>query len=58
IVHAIKKYIRIGCDLTDGINIETALQNLSGTSIAHIEPNHNKMVDESTLLMDQDNVEI
>ncbi|RHZ84259.1 hypothetical protein Glove_84g140 [Diversispora epigaea] len=39
IAHAIKRYIRIGCDLTEGENIETALQDLSGTSVSHIEPN-------------------
>ncbi|RHZ81289.1 hypothetical protein Glove_122g140 [Diversispora epigaea] len=39
IAHAIKRYIRIGCDLTEGENIETALQDLSGTLVSHIEPN-------------------
>ncbi|GES77637.1 hypothetical protein GLOIN_2v1880126 [Rhizophagus clarus] len=39
IAHAIKRYIRIGCDLTEGENIETALQGLSGTMVSHIEPN-------------------
>ncbi|RHZ84344.1 hypothetical protein Glove_83g48 [Diversispora epigaea] len=36
IAHAIKRYIRVGCDLTDGENIKTAFQNLSGT-VSHIE---------------------
>ncbi|CAG8823588.1 18024_t:CDS:1, partial [Gigaspora margarita] len=58
IVYAIKRYIRIGYDFTNRTNIKTVLQNLSGMSIAHIEPNRNKTVDESTLLIDQDNVEI
>ncbi|UZO28005.1 uncharacterized protein OCT59_021551 [Rhizophagus irregularis] len=39
IEHAIKRYIRVGCDLTERENIETALQDLSGTSVSHIEPN-------------------
>ncbi|CAG8629604.1 32258_t:CDS:2 [Gigaspora margarita] len=39
IAHAIKRYIS---DLTEGSNIEKALQNLSRTSIAYIEPNHNQ----------------
>ncbi|CAG8772981.1 7888_t:CDS:1, partial [Dentiscutata heterogama] len=42
IAHAIKRYIRIGYDFTEGTNIEEALQNLSGTSIAYIEPNRNQ----------------
>ncbi|CAG8855071.1 17720_t:CDS:1, partial [Gigaspora margarita] len=42
IAHAIKRYIRIGCDLTEGTNIEEAIKNLSGTSIARIEPNRNQ----------------
>ncbi|PKY61544.1 hypothetical protein RhiirA4_486653, partial [Rhizophagus irregularis] len=41
IAHAIKRYIRIGCDLTEGKNIETALQDLSGTLVSHIELNRN-----------------
>ncbi|RIB13024.1 hypothetical protein C2G38_2199052 [Gigaspora rosea] len=32
----------IGCDLIEGTNIEEVLQNLSGTSVAHIEPNRNQ----------------
>ncbi|CAG8851684.1 40193_t:CDS:1, partial [Gigaspora margarita] len=42
IAHAIKRYIRIGCDLTEGTNIEEAIENLSGTSVACIEPNRNQ----------------
>ncbi|CAG8790796.1 44372_t:CDS:2, partial [Gigaspora margarita] len=34
IAHAIKRYIRIGCDLIEGMNIKEAIQNLSGISIA------------------------
>ncbi|CAG8480536.1 3279_t:CDS:10 [Scutellospora calospora] len=55
IAHAIKRYIRIGCNLTDRTNIETVFQNLSGISVAHIEPNRNKSVKK---LMDQDNIKI
>ncbi|CAG8851318.1 45210_t:CDS:2, partial [Gigaspora margarita] len=36
-------------------NIETALQNLSGTSVAHIEPNRNSMT-EASILVDQNNI--
>ncbi|RIB03349.1 hypothetical protein C2G38_2225353 [Gigaspora rosea] len=32
----------IGCDLTEGTNIEEVLQDLSRISVAHIEPNHNQ----------------
>ncbi|CAG8837384.1 25426_t:CDS:1, partial [Racocetra persica] len=55
VAHAIKRYIRIGCELTDRTNIETALQNLSGTSVAHIEPTRNKT---SALSAEQDNIRI
>ncbi|RGB23899.1 hypothetical protein C1646_773843 [Rhizophagus diaphanus] len=44
IAHAIKRYVRVGCDLVDGTNIETALQDLSGTSVAHIEPNRDQLL--------------
>ncbi|UZO03157.1 uncharacterized protein OCT59_023569 [Rhizophagus irregularis] len=43
IAHASKRYVRVGCDLVDGTNIETALQDLSGTSVAHIEPNRDQL---------------
>ncbi|GES89612.1 hypothetical protein GLOIN_2v1766858 [Rhizophagus clarus] len=41
IAHTIKRYIRIGCDLTERENIETALQDLSGIMVSHIELNRN-----------------
>ncbi|PKB97337.1 hypothetical protein RhiirA5_431840 [Rhizophagus irregularis] len=42
IAHAIKRYVRIGCELTSGQDIERAIEELSGTSVAQIEPNRNK----------------
>lgn len=42
IAHAIKRYIRIGCELTSGNDIEKAIEGLSGTSVAQIEPNRDK----------------
>ncbi|PKC03627.1 hypothetical protein RhiirA5_380025 [Rhizophagus irregularis] len=55
ITHVIKRYVRIGCDLTEGENIEMALQDLSGTSVSHIEPNRDieTLVDQENL--DQEN---
>jgi hypothetical protein len=44
----IKRYVHIGYSLTDGVNIETALQDLSGTSVSHIEPNWDMEVDHET----------
>jgi hypothetical protein len=38
----IKRYVRIGCELTSGQDIEKAIEDLSGTSVAQIEPNRNK----------------
>ncbi|RIB13328.1 hypothetical protein C2G38_2198148 [Gigaspora rosea] len=57
IAHAIKRYIRVGYDLTDGADIESALHNLSRTSVAHIEPDHNETVEIPELLSSQRNVE-
>ena len=42
IAHAIKRYVRIGCELTSGNDIEKAIEGLSGTSVAQIEPNRDK----------------
>ncbi|CAG8846530.1 11645_t:CDS:1, partial [Racocetra persica] len=57
IAHAIKRYIRVGYELTDGTNIETALQNLSRTSVAQIEPNRNKTIEELALSESQNDTE-
>ncbi|RHZ78587.1 hypothetical protein Glove_159g30 [Diversispora epigaea] len=38
IAHAIKRYIRVGYNLGDGKKIETAIKNISGTSVAYLEP--------------------
>ncbi|CAG8723053.1 7417_t:CDS:1, partial [Dentiscutata heterogama] len=57
IVHAIKRYIKVGYKLTDETNIETALQNLSRMSVAQIEPNHNKTIEELALSESQNDTE-
>ncbi|CAB4401285.1 unnamed protein product [Rhizophagus irregularis] len=40
-MHAIKRYLRIGCDLSSGDDIAQAAKGLSGTSLANLEPNRN-----------------
>ncbi|CAB5141873.1 unnamed protein product [Rhizophagus irregularis] len=42
ISHAIKKYVRLGFDLTTGEDIEKALDGLSGTAIAYLKPNRDQ----------------
>ncbi len=42
ISHAIKRYVRLGFDLTTGEDIEKALDGLSGTSTAYLKPNRNQ----------------
>ena len=39
ISHAIKRYVRLGFDITSGEDIEKAIENLSGTLVANINPN-------------------
>src|SRR5688572_24898412 len=39
IAHSIKCYVRLGCNITEGEDIENAVKDLCGTSICHIEPN-------------------
>jgi|tagenome__1003787_1003787.scaffolds.fasta_scaffold20853358_2 hypothetical protein len=34
-----KRHVRLGYEITEGQDIEDAIQNLSGTHIAHLEPN-------------------
>ncbi|RHZ90012.1 hypothetical protein Glove_9g308 [Diversispora epigaea] len=41
ITHAIKRYLRIGCNLSCGDDIVQAVKGLSGTSLANLEPNRN-----------------
>ncbi|CAG8755220.1 15347_t:CDS:1, partial [Gigaspora rosea] len=38
ISHAIKRYLRIGNNIDSGEKISLAIENLQGTSVAHIEP--------------------
>ncbi|CAG8693887.1 3076_t:CDS:2 [Rhizophagus irregularis] len=52
ITHVIKRYVRIGCDLTEGENIEMALQDLNGISVSHIESNR-----DIETLVDQENLD-
>ncbi|UZO25182.1 uncharacterized protein OCT59_017462 [Rhizophagus irregularis] len=42
ISHAIKRYVRLGFDLTTGEDIEKALDGLSGTAIAYLKPNRDQ----------------
>ena len=42
IAHAIKWYVCIGCELILNNDIEKAIEGLSRTSVAQIEPNWNK----------------
>ncbi|RHZ82305.1 hypothetical protein Glove_109g252 [Diversispora epigaea] len=49
IAHAIKRYVRIGCELTSGKDIEKAIEKLSGTSVAQIEPNRDKNNDDDNI---------
>lgn len=38
IAHAIRRFVSLGNDLKSGSDIESAVKNLRGTSIAHLEP--------------------
>ncbi|RHZ79687.1 hypothetical protein Glove_142g19 [Diversispora epigaea] len=48
IAHVIKRYIRIGCELTSGKDIEKAIKQLSGISVVQIESNRDKNNDDNT----------
>jgi hypothetical protein len=42
ISHAIKRYIRLGFDISQGSDIELAIEGIHGTSVAHLEPERAK----------------
>ncbi len=42
ISHAINRYIRLGFDISEGMNIENAIQGICGTSVAHLKPERKK----------------
>lgn len=42
IAHAIKRYVRLGFDVTEGEDIENAVKDLCGTSISQMDPNREK----------------
>ncbi|RHZ79736.1 hypothetical protein Glove_141g92 [Diversispora epigaea] len=43
IVHAIKRYVRIGFEIKEGNDIEKAIKDLRGTSIGELNPNREKL---------------
>ncbi|CAB5386059.1 unnamed protein product [Rhizophagus irregularis] len=42
ITHAIKRYVKLGYDITSGENIEDVIKDLAGTHVAHIQPNRSQ----------------
>lgn len=42
ISHAIKRHIRLGFDISQGSDIEIAIEGIRGTSVAHLEPERAK----------------
>ncbi|RHZ76642.1 hypothetical protein Glove_194g125 [Diversispora epigaea] len=40
ITHAIKRYVKLGHDITSGEDIEDAIKGLAGTHVVHIQPDH------------------
>ncbi|RHZ49869.1 hypothetical protein Glove_510g27 [Diversispora epigaea] len=46
ITHAIKRYLRIGYDISSGEDIVQAAKGLSGTSLANLEPNRNNEIED------------
>ncbi|RHZ77157.1 hypothetical protein Glove_184g91 [Diversispora epigaea] len=42
IAHAIKRYVRVGFEIKEGIDIENAIKDLCGTSIGELNPNREK----------------
>jgi hypothetical protein len=42
ISHAIKRHIRLGFDISQGSDIESAIEGIRGTSVAHLEPERTK----------------
>ncbi|GBB98040.1 hypothetical protein RclHR1_03120025 [Rhizophagus clarus] len=38
IFQAIKRYVRLGCNITDGEDIQKAIQNISGTRVSQLTP--------------------
>ncbi|RIB14445.1 hypothetical protein C2G38_2040185 [Gigaspora rosea] len=42
ISHAINRYVKLGFNLSQGTDIESAIKGISGTQVAHLEPNRTK----------------
>ncbi|RIA79588.1 hypothetical protein C1645_840341 [Glomus cerebriforme] len=43
ISHAINRYIRLGFDINEGVDIENAIQEICGTSVAYLEPERKRV---------------
>ena len=50
ISHAINRHVRLGFDINEGVDIENAIQEICGTSIAHLEPERKRGICENTIL--------
>ncbi|CAG8679891.1 24075_t:CDS:1, partial [Gigaspora rosea] len=42
ISHAINRYVHLGLDISEGQDIENAIQNIRGTSVANLKPNRDR----------------
>ena len=42
ITHAINRYVRLGFDIQTGKDIENAIKNIRGTSVAQLVPNRDR----------------
>lgn len=49
ISHAINRYVRLGFDISEGMDIEKAIQGICGTSVAHLQPERKKGIFENTI---------
>ncbi|RIB28258.1 hypothetical protein C2G38_2158360 [Gigaspora rosea] len=49
ISHAINRYVRLGFDISEGQDIENAIQNIRGTSVANLKPNRDRGSEKNSL---------
>ena len=56
ISHAIKRHIRLGFDISQGSDIESAIEGICETSVAHLEPERIKGKEEKSELAKKLNI--
>ncbi|CAG8785178.1 5828_t:CDS:2, partial [Gigaspora rosea] len=58
VTYAINRYLKLGFNLSQGTDIKNAIKGISGTQVAHLEPNRIKEINPTQLTKDKLEMEL